>query len=78
MLIGASVLGCGTGSVYVGVAVPGPYYGYPYAGPYRGGWGGYPYPRYPEEDVDWEDLQEAAAQVSTDAVNDSIATAPIR
>ena len=28
-LIAVATVGCGTGSVYVGVAVPGPYYGYP-------------------------------------------------
>ncbi|UCG84909.1 MAG: hypothetical protein JSW71_13270 [Gemmatimonadota bacterium] len=47
-LLAAAVLGCGpygASSVYVGVAVPGPYVGYPY--PYRGpygGWVGRPYP----------------------------------
>ena len=59
VVLGGSVLGCyGSGSpdVYVGVAVAGPYVGYPYpyAGPY-GGWVGRPYPgpyrRY-EDSVD--------------------------
>lgn len=54
LLLGASALGCGAGngSVYVGVAVPGPYYGYPYHSPYHGPWGGYPSPYY------WDDLEE--------------------
>jgi hypothetical protein len=28
-VMAAATTACGTGSVYVGVAVPGPYYGYP-------------------------------------------------
>ncbi len=80
VLVGASVLGCAPGSVYVGVAVPGPYWGYPYPAPYRGpytgGWGGYHRPRYPDEDVARDDQQDTSAQASTEAVNDSVATVP--
>jgi len=55
-LLGLIAVGCGpygSSAVYVGVAVPGPYVGYPY--PYRGPYGGWvgrpypsPYPRYDE------------------------------
>ncbi len=69
LVLGASSVGCGAGngSVYVGVAVPGPYWGYPYHGPYTGPWGGYPSPYY------WDDLEE---EDSVELTQTSIEAAP--
>ena len=64
-----SAIGCygyGSPNVYVGVAVPGPYVGYPYPyhGPY-GGWVGRPYPSpYPR----YEDPEAGVEQPLAGAV----------
>lgn len=55
--------GCGTGSVYVGVAAPGPWVGYP-PGVYGGYPGYYGRPWYaPDEEEPQGDLREGARTV---------------
>jgi hypothetical protein len=74
-LLFATVLplaGCGTGSVYVGVAAPGPWVGYP-PGVYGGYPGYYGRPWYaPEDEEPQEDplgpLDGASAAVDEDAM----------
>ena len=78
-LVGSAVgcYGYGSPNVYVGVAVPGPYVGYPY--PYHGPYGGWvgrpypsPYPRYddPEAGVAWP-TPGAAAPAETAVAADT-------
>lgn len=54
------LVACGTGSVYVGVAAPGPWVGYP-PGVYGGYPGYYGRPWYaPDEEAPQDDLREGA------------------
>ena len=57
------LVACGTGSVYVGVAAPGPWVGYP-PGVYGGYLGYYGRPWYaPDEEEPQDDLSEGARTV---------------
>jgi len=69
LLVAPGCGGYGSPNVYIGVAVPGPYIGYPYYGPHSG-WVGRPYPAPYWRDGDNPAQQQDSAAADSSAIEE--------